>query len=72
MAQLRCGRIPYGTGMRLREDIRMRINDLDFDRYAIVVREAKGNKDWAVTLPRSLKSALRRQIRAQISAPCNS
>lgn len=47
----------YGTGMRLMEGMRLRIKDVDFDRNAIVVREAKGNKDRVVMLPRSLAPA---------------
>ena len=54
----------YGTGMRLMEGMRLRIKDVDFDRNAIVVREAKGNKDRVVMLPRSLAPALRHQMLA--------
>lgn len=54
----------YGTGMRLMEGMRLRIKDVDFDRHAIIVREAKGNKDRVVMLPRSLAPALRRQMLA--------
>lgn len=52
----------YGTGMRLMEGIRLRIKDVDFDRHVIVVREAKGNKDRVVMLPRTLAPALRSQM----------
>jgi integron integrase len=55
-------RLLYGTGMRLMEGLYLRVKDVDFDRHAIVVREAKGNKDRAVMLPHSLESALRRQM----------
>jgi len=55
-------RLLYGTGMRLMEGLRLRVKDVDFDRHAIVVREAKGNKDRVVMLPHSLESALRRQM----------
>ena len=48
----------YGTGMRLMEGLRLRVKDVDFDRNAIVVREAKGNKDRVVMLPRSLAPAI--------------
>ena len=53
----------YGTGMRLMEGLRLRVKDLDFDRRAIIVREAKGNKDRVVMLPQSLVPALRAQMR---------
>ena len=52
-------RLPYGTGMRLKEGMRLRIKDVDFDRHVIIVREAKGGKDRVVMLPRSLAPALR-------------
>lgn len=55
-------RLLYGTGMRLMEGLRLRIKDVDFDRNAIVVREAKGNKDRVVMLPRTLAPMLRAQM----------
>ena len=57
-------RLLYGTGMRLMECLRLRIKDVDFDRNAIVVREAKGNKDRVVMLPRSMAGPLREQLLA--------
>lgn len=57
-------RLLYGTGMRLMEGIRLRIKDVDFERHVIIVREAKGNKDRVVMLPRSLAPALRLQMLA--------
>jgi len=55
----------YGTGMRLMEGLRLRIKDVDFDRHVIVVREAKGNKDRVVMLPRALDSALQSTVAAR-------
>ncbi len=55
-------RLLYGTGMRLMEAIRLRVKDVEFDRNVIVVREAKGNKDRVVMLPRTLADPLKRQI----------
>ena len=52
-------RLLHGTGMRLMEGMRLRIKDVDFDRHVIIVREAKGNKDRVVMLPRSLAPTLR-------------
>jgi integron integrase len=54
----------YGTGMRLMEGLRLRVKDVDFDRNVIVVREAKGNKDRVVMLPRSLAAPLHAQLLA--------
>ena len=57
-------RLLYGTGMRLMEGVRLRIKDVDFDRQVIMVREAKGNKDRVVMLPRVLLAPLRAQMQA--------
>ena len=57
-------RLLYGTGMRLMEGLRLRVKDVDFDRHVIIVREAKGNKDRVVMMPRSLIPALRAQLLA--------
>jgi integron integrase len=57
-------RLLYGTGMRLMEGIRLRVKDVDFDRHVIIVRQAKGQKDRVVMLPRSLAPQLRLQLLA--------
>jgi len=57
-------RLLYGTGMRLMEGIRLRVKDVDFDRHVIIVREAKGNKDRVVMLPRSMVPGMRVQLLA--------
>lgn len=46
------------------ESMRLRIKDVDFDRHVIIVREAKGNKDLVVMLPRSQAPALKQQMLA--------
>ncbi len=57
-------RLLYGTGMRLMEGLRLRVKDVEFDRGVIIVREAKGDKDRVVMLPRTLAPDLRAQVRA--------
>ena len=57
-------RLLYGTGMRLMEGLRLRVKDVDFDRGVVVVRQAKGDKDRVVMLPRSLAAELRQQVLA--------
>jgi integrase len=42
-------RLLYGTGMRLMEGMRLRIKDVDFERHVIIVREAKGAKEIAMS-----------------------
>ncbi|WP_026289557.1 integron integrase [Thioalkalivibrio sulfidiphilus] len=53
----------YGTGMRLMEALRLRVQDLEFDRGLIVVRRGKGDKDRIVPLPESLAGPLARHLR---------
>jgi site-specific recombinase XerD len=40
------GQVLYGSGWRLLELLRLRVQDLDFARNQIVVRGGKGDKDW--------------------------
>jgi len=44
----------YGTGMRIMECTRLRVQNIDFDYRQITVREAKGNKQRVVPLPEKL------------------
>ncbi|MCS7286925.1 MAG: integron integrase [Anaerolineae bacterium] len=41
----------YGSGLRLLEALRLRIQDLDFDNYLITVRDTKSNRDRVTFLP---------------------
>lgn len=52
----------YGTGMRLRELLRLRVKDIDFQQNKITVREGKGDKDRVTMLPESLKVQLREHL----------
>ncbi len=52
----------YGSGLRLMECVRLRIQDIDFGANLIVVRDGKGNKSRVTVLPTKLKESLRRQI----------
>jgi len=49
-------RLIYGTGMRVSEALRLRVQDLAFDRNEITVRAGKGDKDRRAPFPASLKS----------------
>jgi integrase len=51
----------YGSGLRLREALGLRVKDVDFDRHAIVVRGGKGDKDRVVMLPKALIPLLQAQ-----------
>jgi len=48
----------YGTGMRLMECVRLRVQDVDFEYRQIVVRDGKGKKDRALPLPAKLTETL--------------
>jgi integron integrase len=52
----------YGTGMRLLEGLRLRVQDIDFAYSRIHMHQAKGNKDRYVPLPRTLVDDLHKQI----------
>jgi len=48
----------YGAGLRLMECLRLRVQDVDFSRNEILVRDGKGAKDRITMLPESLKKPL--------------
>jgi len=48
----------YGAGIRLMECLRLRVQDLDFSRSEIMVRDGKGAKDRVTMFPESLKKPL--------------
>lgn len=52
----------YGSGLRLMECVRLRVKDIDFAQFQLVVREGKGDKDRITMLPPSLAEPLRRQL----------
>lgn len=52
----------YGSGMRLLEGLRLRVQDIDFAYHRILVHQAKGKKDRYVPLPSALTGDLRQQI----------
>ena len=56
------GQLMYGTGMRLMEAVRLRVQEIDFDYRQITVRNAKGNKDRVVPLPETLIKPLQEHL----------
>ena len=54
----------YGSGMRLMECIRLRVQDIDFGQNLIFVRGAKGGKDRTTVLPKNLRDEMLKQIAA--------
>ena len=56
------GCLLYGSGLRLRESVGLRVKDLDFDHRALLVRDGKGGKDRVVTMPEELIIPLGRHL----------
>ncbi|NMH67033.1 integron integrase [Shewanella salipaludis] len=54
--------ILYGSGLRITECLRLRIQDVDFEHAAITVRDGKGNKDRQTVLSQSLIPELQQLI----------
>jgi integron integrase len=52
----------YGSGLRLLECCRLRVQDIDFATNQIVVRAAKGDKDRVTVLPAAIKPDLARHL----------
>ena len=52
----------YGSGLRLMECLRLRVQDVDFGQMEILVRDGKGGKDRVTMLPESLVQPLREHL----------
>jgi integron integrase len=52
----------YGTGLRLAECLALRVQDIDFSRNEILIRNGKGGKDRVTMLPETLKDSLRKHL----------
>lgn len=63
-------RLLYGSGMRVNEALRLRVQDIDIKCGIVTVRHGKGGKDRATCLPRTLAPALGAQLeeRARLHA----
>jgi integrase len=57
------GNLLYGSGLRLMECLRLRVQDLDFEYVQILVRHGKGGKDRVTMFPRMLFEPLRSHLR---------
>lgn len=53
----------YGAGLRLMEGLRLRVQDIDFARNEIHMRDSKGSKDRITMLPESLKAPLKDHLK---------
>ncbi|MDD5262252.1 MAG: integron integrase [Methylacidiphilales bacterium] len=52
----------YGSGLRLMECVRLRVQDLDFEKLIVTVRGGKGDKDRVTPLPALLAPRLREHL----------
>lgn len=52
----------YGAGLRLRECLKLRIKDIDFEYRQIIVRDGKGAKDRVTVLPGALVEPLKQHL----------
>nr|WP_267897939.1 integron integrase [Stagnimonas aquatica] len=55
-------RLLYGTGLRLMEGLRLRVQDFDLERKQLTVRHGKGGKDRVTVLPQSLLLPLKQHL----------
>ena len=53
----------YGSGMRHKEVLRLRVKDVHFDTMQITIRDAKGEKDRITMLPKAAVELLQRQLK---------
>ena len=56
-------KLQYGSGLRLKELLRLRVKDLDLDRQTLTVRQGKGRKDRVTVLSSTLVDRLRLHLR---------
>jgi integron integrase len=52
----------YGAGLRLRECLKLRVKDVDFEYRQITVRDGKGGKDRVTMLPESIIEPLKAHL----------
>jgi integrase len=63
----------YGSGLRLMEALRLRVQDLDFNRRELTVRDGKSGKDRRTLLPDRVAEQLGshlQTVRRPSSLPC--
>lgn len=54
--------LAYGSGLRLMELLRLRVQHVDLDRMQLTVRGGKGDKDRTTIIPEKLKEDLSHQL----------
>lgn len=56
------GQLLYGSGLRIDEAVRLRVQNVDFDQRQLLVRDGKGAQDRITMLPESVVEPLRKHI----------
>jgi integron integrase len=56
-------RMMYGTGMRRKETARTRVQDLDFIKSTVIVRDGKGRKDRITVFPESIQNDIKAHLK---------
>ncbi|RLD40201.1 MAG: hypothetical protein DRI86_15685 [Bacteroidetes bacterium] len=56
--------VVYSLGLRRNELINLKINDIDFERKAVYILNAKGKKDRNLPMPKSLGPLFREVCRS--------
>lgn len=57
-----CAAFMYGSGLRIMETVRLRVQDFDFDKLIVLVRDGKGRKSRITTLAPELIGLLNTHI----------
>lgn len=52
----------YGSGLRLREGLQLRVKDVDFAQRQLVLRNTKGNESRVTVLPQTLIQPLQTHL----------
>jgi site-specific recombinase XerD len=55
-------KILYGSGLRIIEAVRLRVQDIDYQMRQLTVRAGKGDKDRFTTFPASLAPLLQNHL----------
>ncbi len=55
-------KILYGSGLRILECLRLRVQDIDFAMNSITVKDGKGQKDRITTYPKSITPVLQEHL----------
>lgn len=56
-------KLMYGSGLRISEAVRLRVQDIDYKMKTLIVRSGKGNKDRITTFPASIIPFLQEHLK---------